>query len=225
MAATSPASNTAKIEYDDHFVSLPLVTGSEGEVGIDIGAFRNETGAITLDPGFGNTGACRSAITFIDGDVGILRYRGYPIEDLAEESKLFSRSLVPADLRRATDRGAAPRLQRVDLRRHTMLHEDFKRFYGGDAEGRPPDGGVVRRRSARSRRSTRMRSTRATRVRSRISVQPTDREAADDGGVRLQALDRSALHVPRQQAPLRRGTFPAPDVRDAVRAVPSSWTR
>src|SRR3970040_2670126 len=62
---------------------LPVTTGSEGEVGIDITKLRNITGAITLDNGYGNTGSCESAITFIDGEKGILRYRGYPIEEVA----------------------------------------------------------------------------------------------------------------------------------------------
>ena len=67
-------------------LSLPTVVGSEGEVGIDISKLRNETGAITLDPAYGNTGSCESAITFIDGEQGILRYRGYDIAELAEKS-------------------------------------------------------------------------------------------------------------------------------------------
>src|SRR5579872_4030515 len=77
---------TATITIGDKKVECPLVEGSEKEVGIDIAELRAETGAITLDPGFGNTGACKSAITFIDGDAGILRYRGIPIEQLAESS-------------------------------------------------------------------------------------------------------------------------------------------
>ena len=67
-------------------LELPTVVGSEGEVGIDISTLRDKTGCITLDPGYGNTGSCESAITFIDGEKGILRYRGYDIEELAEKS-------------------------------------------------------------------------------------------------------------------------------------------
>jgi hypothetical protein len=78
--------NTVNLELEGITVALPLLKGSEGEVGIDIAQLRNKTGAITFDPGFGNTGACRSAITFIDGEKGILRYRGYPIEELSEKS-------------------------------------------------------------------------------------------------------------------------------------------
>jgi citrate synthase len=76
----------ASITIDDKKLDLPVIVGSEGEVGIDIAKLRAETGAITVDPAYGNTGACKSAITFIDGDKGILRYRGIPIEQLAERS-------------------------------------------------------------------------------------------------------------------------------------------
>src|SRR3954453_23896091 len=76
----------ASLNIGDKKIDLPVIVGSEGEVGIDITKLRAETGAITFDPAFGNTGACKSAITFIDGDQGILRYRGIPIEQLAEKS-------------------------------------------------------------------------------------------------------------------------------------------
>ncbi len=86
---TAPASSPApaKLVLDGKEYELPVVVGTEGEVGIDIAQLRAKSGAITLDPGYGNTGACESAITFIDGDAGILRYRGYPIEELAEQAK------------------------------------------------------------------------------------------------------------------------------------------
>ncbi|MSQ81342.1 MAG: citrate synthase [Myxococcales bacterium] len=74
---------TAEIRVGADKLDLPVIVGSEGEVGIDIGTLRDKTGAITLDPGYGNTGAGESAITFLDGELGILRYRGYPIEQLA----------------------------------------------------------------------------------------------------------------------------------------------
>ena len=72
---TQPAS----LKVGERSLELPVLRGSEGETAIDISALRAQTGAITLDNGYGNTGACKSAITFIDGDKGILRYRGYPI--------------------------------------------------------------------------------------------------------------------------------------------------
>src|SRR3974390_2465473 len=77
---------TAELILDGKRVNLPVVEGSEQERAIDISSFRNETGYITLDDGYANTGSCQSAITFIDGEKGILRYRGIPIEELAEKS-------------------------------------------------------------------------------------------------------------------------------------------
>jgi citrate synthase len=74
---------TAKLTLDGKEYELPTFVGTENEVAIDISKLRAQTGAITYDPGYGNTGSCKSAITYIDGDAGILRYRGYPIEDLA----------------------------------------------------------------------------------------------------------------------------------------------
>ncbi len=78
--------STASLSLDGNNYEFPVITGSEGEVGVDIGKLRAETGAITVDPGFTSTGACESAITFIDGENGILRYRGYPIVQLAAQS-------------------------------------------------------------------------------------------------------------------------------------------
>jgi citrate synthase len=77
---------TAKLTLGDHEIDLPVMVGSEGEVAIDIRQLRAKTGAITYDPGLGNTGACRAKITFLDGEQGILRYAGYPIEELAKSS-------------------------------------------------------------------------------------------------------------------------------------------
>ena len=78
--------STAKLLLHDQEFELPLVVGSEDECGIDITTLRAQTKAITLDSGYGNTGSCQSAITFIDGEKGILRYRGYPIEQVAEHA-------------------------------------------------------------------------------------------------------------------------------------------
>src|SRR5215469_16393024 len=80
---------SAELKLNGKTYSLPLVEGSEQEQAIDISALRNETGCITLDDGYGNTGSCKSAITFIDGEKGILRYRGIPIEELAEMSNFI----------------------------------------------------------------------------------------------------------------------------------------
>ncbi len=76
----------AKLTINGKDYEFPVVEGTEGEVGIDVARLRGETGAVSLDPGYGNTGSCQSAITYIDGENGVLRYRGYPIEDLAEKT-------------------------------------------------------------------------------------------------------------------------------------------
>ena len=79
-----PALSPAILTLDGQSYSFPVVEGSEGERAIDISKLRAQTGHITLDPGYGNTGSCESAITFIDGDQGILRYRGIPIEEFTD---------------------------------------------------------------------------------------------------------------------------------------------
>jgi citrate synthase len=124
--------NTAKLTLDGQETELPVIVGSEGEVGLDIRALRNKTGAITFDSGYGNTGSCDSAITFIDGETGILRYRGYPIEELATKSSFLEVSylLIYGELPTADELTKFE----YDVTHHTLLHEDMKKFY----EGFPP---------------------------------------------------------------------------------------
>ena len=83
----------ATLTLEDKSYSLPTYSGVEGEKAIDITKLRSQTGYVTLDDGYGNTGACESAITYIDGEKGILRYRGYPIEELAEHSRFVEVAL------------------------------------------------------------------------------------------------------------------------------------
>src|SRR5689334_21848163 len=127
ITTAQPTTAGATITFDGKAVSLPIVRGSEGETAVDIQALRNQTGLITLDPGYGNTGACRSAITFIDGEKGILRYRGYPIEELAEKSSFLEVSwlLLYGELPTRAQLDAFT----GDVRRHTLLHENFRRFF------------------------------------------------------------------------------------------------
>ena len=96
---------TAKLTVDDQTHEFPIVEGSSGDRGIDIKKLRSEAGIITLDPGFTSTGSCQSGITFIDGDKGILTYRGYPIEQLAEKSDFVEVAwlLLYGDLPNATE--------------------------------------------------------------------------------------------------------------------------
>jgi citrate synthase len=122
-------SETVKLNYGAQNLELKVVEGSEKERGIDIAALRAKTGLITLDPGFMNTGSCQSAITFIDGDKGILRYRGYSIEELAEKSSFLevSHLLLEGELPTKDQLSALTETVRI----HTMVHEDVKRFYAG----------------------------------------------------------------------------------------------
>jgi citrate synthase len=110
-------------------LDLKLVPATEGNNGYDISALLRETGNVTLDGGFVNTASCTSAITYIDGDAGILRYRGYPIEQLAEKSSFLESSYLLIY-------GALPGKSELEtfenkIRQHTMLHEDLKGFFQG----------------------------------------------------------------------------------------------
>ena len=123
---------SAKLQYganpEDELV-LPRVAAAEGNDGLDVSKLLKQTGTVTFDPGFMNTAATTSAITYIDGDQGILRYRGYPIEQLAKHSSFLETSYLliygelptPAELENFDQR----------IRRHTLLHEDLKGFFGG----------------------------------------------------------------------------------------------
>jgi len=120
---------TAELIIDGKSYKFPIVEGTEGEQGIDIGNLLEETGTVTLDLGYKNTGATKSAITFLDGDKGILRYRGYSIEDLAEKSSF----LEVAYLLIFGDLPAADKLSQFtdDIKKHTMVHEDIKKILDG----------------------------------------------------------------------------------------------
>ncbi|MDG3002950.1 citrate synthase [Paludisphaera mucosa] len=135
-AAADAARGTARVQLPEAEVELPIVVGSEGEHGVNIGRLRDQTGYITVDPGFGNTAACNSAITFIDGEEGILRYRGYPIEELAEKSSfvevamllIFGQLPAKADVERF----------RGMLTDEQLLHEGMRyHFEGFPSHGHP----------------------------------------------------------------------------------------
>ncbi len=127
-AATEATRNgAAKLAHDGATIELPVVTGTEGESAVDIGRLRAESGLITLDPGYGNTGSCTSAITFLDGERGILRYRGYPIEQLAEHSTFLEVAflLIYGELpTRAELDGFVD-----DVTRHTLIREEMRHFF------------------------------------------------------------------------------------------------
>ncbi|MBI2070442.1 MAG: citrate synthase [Elusimicrobia bacterium] len=122
---------SAEIRFNGKTATVPLIKGTEGELGLDITRLRDETGLITLDPAFANTGACTSAVTFIDGEKGILRYRGIPIEELAEKSSFIETAylLIYGRLPNKTELDTFTTL----IVRHTMLHEDMKNFFSNYA--------------------------------------------------------------------------------------------
>ncbi len=132
----APAPGPAKLVLDGKEHELPVVVGSEGERAVDITHLRAETGYITLDSGYGNTGACESAITFIDGERGILRYRGYDIEDIASRTTfvdvcyLLIYGHLPSQ--------AEAKNFREGLTYHSLLHEDMKKFFEGFPAGAHP---------------------------------------------------------------------------------------
>jgi len=129
-SSSSTSQDAAKLVLPDgKEIELPVITGSEGEKAVDISQLRKETGYVTLDPGFANTGSCESNITFLNGEQGILRYRGYPIEQLAEQSSF----LEVAWLLTYGDLPSSKELENwtSTISRHTLIHEDMKRLFDG----------------------------------------------------------------------------------------------
>jgi len=118
---------TATLSYKDTTIELPVIEGSEQEKGLDISKLRSTTGLVTLDPGYKNTGATTSGITFLNGEQGVLRYRGYPIEHLAENASFTEVSylLLYGDLPNKEELNDFDR----NLSRHTLVHEDIKNFF------------------------------------------------------------------------------------------------
>jgi citrate synthase len=135
--ARQPAApGPAKLTLDGKEHELPVVVGSEGEKAIDITHLRAQTGYITLDPGYGNTGACESAITFIDGEQGILRYRGYPIEDVAGRTTFVDICFLLIYGHLPGQEEARQFSERLTY--HSLLHEDMKKFFEGFPAGAHP---------------------------------------------------------------------------------------
>ncbi len=120
---------TATLKVDDAELSLPVIIGTEAERAVDITKLRTETGYITYDDGFGNTGSCQSAITYIDGETGILRYRGYPIEQLAEKSNFIETAflVIHGELPTPEERSRFSEL----LTRHAPLDEGMTHLFRG----------------------------------------------------------------------------------------------
>ncbi len=132
------SNNTATIEVNGKKVELPVIVGTENEVAIDIEKLRALTGAVTLDSGYKNSGSCKSAITFLDGEEGILRYRGYAIEDLADKSNFLEVAYLIIF-------GELPTQQQItkfeeDIRKHTLVNEEMKNIIDGFPRNAHPMG-------------------------------------------------------------------------------------
>jgi len=131
-------SKTATINLNGKTYELPVIEGSEGEVAIDISTFRAQSGAITFDNGYGNTGSCSSGITFLDGEKGILRYRGYRIEDLCENSNFLEVAYLLIN-------GELPTTPQMTdwshhITTHSLIKEDIKRYWDAWPQSAHPMG-------------------------------------------------------------------------------------
>jgi citrate synthase len=124
---TAVGADTATISFGDRSVELPVMRGSEDEAAVDISKLRADTSLITMDIGYGSTGSCTSAITYVDGEAGVLRYRGYPIEQLAERSTFLEVAYLLIY-------GELPTTEQLrafiaDVTHHTLIHEEMRRFF------------------------------------------------------------------------------------------------
>ena len=131
-------SKTAILEFNGNKYEFPVIVGSENETSIDIENLRALTGAITLDPGYKNSGSCRSEITFLDGEEGILRYRGYAIEDLAEKAQFLEVSylVIFGDLPTQIQLSQFEN----DIRKYTLVNEEMKNIIDGFPKTAHPMG-------------------------------------------------------------------------------------
>jgi citrate synthase len=121
--------SNAKLIIENQTLELPIISGSENEKAIDITKLRSSTGYIAMDPGYGNTGSCISDITFIDGEKGILQYRGYPIEELAKGTPFtdVAHLLIYGNMDESAEKAEFKR----GIKKHANIHEDMKRFFDG----------------------------------------------------------------------------------------------
>ena len=127
MTETASRTETARLNFEGSELEMPVIRGTEGEAAVDISKLRAETGLVTMDIGYGNTGSCTSAITYLDGEAGILRYRGYPIEQLAEHSSFLEVAYLLIY-------GQLPTRQQLDafvgeITHHTLIREEMRHFF------------------------------------------------------------------------------------------------
>ena len=134
-------SETAKINIQGKEAELPIVVGSENEIGLDISKLRAETGAVTLDFGYKNTGSTSSNITYLDGEAGILRHRGYSIEELADKAEFLEVAYLLIN-------GELPNEEQyekwdTEITRHTLVNGDLKNIFDAWPTGSHPMGQLI----------------------------------------------------------------------------------
>ena len=205
---------TAALHTPGGELEMTIRPATEGASAFEIGKLLSGTGLTTYDPGYGNTAPVSSKITYIDGDAGILRYRGYPIDQLAEKSTFLETSylLIYGELPTQEELKAFT----SKISRHTLLHEDLKAFFSGfprDAHPMPVLSSAVSALSTFYQDALDPFDADAV----ELSTVPTG-EAAHDRGLRLQEVDRAAVPLPGQLAGPGR-ELPADDLRLPGRAV------
>ncbi len=190
---------SATLTVDNKQLELPVYGGSVGPDAIDIRKLYSDGKVFTYDPGFTSTASCESQITYIDGDEGVLLYRGYPIDQLAEHSSFLEVCYLLAN-GELPNKAELDRFTR-DITYHTMLHAQFDRFFEGfrrDAHPMAIMVGTVGALAAFYHDSTDIDDPAATHDRQ----PPPDRQNADDRRARVQIFDRPALHQPAQRTRL-----------------------
>ena len=205
----------ATLTLQDKSLTLQGVPATDGADALSVSNLLKETGTVTYDAGFVNTASCKSAITYIDGDAGILRYRGYPIEQLAEKSSFVEVSYLLIYGELPTQTQLAEFEDRI--RRHTMLHEDLKAFFNGfprDAHPMPVLSSAVSALSTFYQDSL----DPFNKEQVELSTVRLHGQAADHRGVCAQEVGGAAVPLPRQLAVAHR-ELPADDVRVPRRAL------
>ena len=215
MSDAGTQQEKATLTIGDRTAEFPLLSGTDGAPSVDISTFTRQTGHTTLDYGFVNTAATKSAITFIDGDQGILRYRGYPIEQLAQNSTYLEVAwlLIYGEL---PTRRRARRLRRPHPSPHAAARRPQALLLGAAAHRAPDVGALVGGLGALDLLRARVRPAQP-RAR-RAQHDPHAREAAGHRRVRAQEEHRAGVPLPRQLAELRR-QLPQAQLRRALRAV------
>src|SRR5918996_780363 len=192
MDAKSGANiKNAKLTVGDKNYSFPIYGGTIGPDVIDVSKLYAETGMFTFDPGFTSTGSCESKITYIDGDEGILLYRGYPIEQLAEHGDFLETCYLLLYGELPTPAQKADFDYRVT--RHTMVHEQMSRFFQGFRRDAHPMAVMTRAVGVLSRLHRHLRSASA-----HGRLDPHDRQDADARGHGLQVQRRPAVRLPEE---------------------------